>query len=251
MTPKSSSLPVSPTDAVNDTVPTWPPGVTLPVRMPEEEGLIALLRHWRNYGQELRMAAGTGFYPDTTFALLRRGWRRTGEGLLLLLHSQLWDLDAQALRGAIQDVLALPLEQRTVIPEWNVSDHWEPSSEPDDDNLFCSSREDALANGVLIDVTEAAKKAGFRVPVALTQALWADIHALPERVQGAADPAGRLLDVLLLGHCALEQQAPEASSCLYSLEMPLGEARDYRVKAVRGPGDGGEAVITLMQPGEE
>ena len=134
MTPKeSSSLPFAPTDAPNDPVPTWPPGVTLPVRLPEERAILALLRHWRKYGQELRRAAGTGFYPDTTFATLRRGWRRTGEGLLLLLHSQLWDLDAQVLRGAIRDVLALPLEQETVAPEWNFFDHWEPSSQPDDD----------------------------------------------------------------------------------------------------------------------
>lgn len=237
-------------DAIEDTLPTWPPGVTQPLRAPEEQALIAMLRHWRRYGEELRQAAGTGYYLDTTFATLRQGWRQIGEGLCLLLHPELCDLNAQALEEAIRDALALPMEQEAEIREWNFFDDWEPSSEPDYE-AHCYSRADALADGVLIDVTETAEEAGFRYPVALTQALWADIHAIPEQLQGIAAPKGRLCNVLFVGRCAIKQQASQSSSCLYHLEMPVGDAQDYAVKAVCGPGDSGEPVITLMQPGED
>lgn len=36
------------------------------------------------------------------------------------------------------------------------------------------SRKQAIEDGVLIDVTEAANQLGFRVPVAMTSAAWGD-----------------------------------------------------------------------------
>ena len=45
-----------------------------------------------------------------------------------------------------------------------------------------SSRAQAIEDGVLVDVSDIAKEAGFRYPVALTSALWADIENIPARV---------------------------------------------------------------------
>ena len=36
------------------------------------------------------------------------------------------------------------------------------------------TRAQAIADGVLVDVSDTARDAGFRVPVALTSAVWAD-----------------------------------------------------------------------------
>ena len=238
-----------PVESAPDTLRSWPPGVTQPLRTPEERAIVAMLRHWKRYGEELRQAAGTGFYVDSTFATLRQGWRQIGEGFRLLLHSELFDLNAQALDAAIRDALALPMEQEEEPRSEDFFDNWEPSSEPDYE-ISCYSRADAIEDGVLIDVTETAKEAGFRVPVAITQGLWADIHAIPDSLKGAADPKGRLWDILFLGAQAMKKNGRD-SLCLYSLEMPVGESKRYKVKAHCGPGDNGEPVITLMKPEED
>jgi hypothetical protein len=57
------------------------------------------------------------------------------------------------------------------------------------------SRADALADGVLIDVSAVAWEAGFKVPVALTAAAWTKCVAVPPGV-ACQDEAGRLWDVL-------------------------------------------------------
>ena len=59
------------------------------------------------------------------------------------------------------------------------------------------TRADAIRDGVLIDVTAAAREAGFRYPVALTTAAWAKCGAVPPGV-ACQDEAGRLWDVLTM-----------------------------------------------------
>ena len=48
---------------------------------------------------------------------------------------------------------------------------------------------EALEDGVLVDVTKTAKEAGFRIPVAITRATWAEDVAVPEGIFGQ-DTAG-------------------------------------------------------------
>jgi len=47
----------------------------------------------------------------------------------------------------------------------------------DADLIHSYTRAEALADGTLIDVSETAREAGFRVPVALTRAAWFDCVA--------------------------------------------------------------------------
>ena len=49
----------------------------------------------------------------------------------------------------------------------------------------------AIADGVLIDATELAKEAGFRIPVAVTAGVWAECVAVPAGVADQ-DETGRL-----------------------------------------------------------
>jgi hypothetical protein len=57
------------------------------------------------------------------------------------------------------------------------------------------SRAEAIADGVLVDVSEVANEAGLRFPVALTRAVWERCVAVPPGV-ACQDEAGRLWDVL-------------------------------------------------------
>ena len=64
------------------------------------------------------------------------------------------------------------------------------------------TREQALANGVLIDVTSWAQETGFRVPVAFTAALWA---LMADTATAADSVRGRAHDVLTVAVVTVRQ----------------------------------------------
>ncbi len=114
------------------------------------------------------------------------------------------------------------------------------------------SRAQALADGVLVDVSPLAREAGFKVPVAMTAAAWADCVAWPAGVAGQ-DETGRLWDVLYLagwkgrGH-------PERNVVVFGvLRVAPGETAPTYValKLHIGPGDQGEPVATILLLGED
>lgn len=115
------------------------------------------------------------------------------------------------------------------------------------------TRAEALADGVLVDVTETAREAGFTVPVALTAGVWADVNDLSGRhVSAGQDAPGRLWDLLFMAqHGARRRENRDRSEFIYSLIMPVGGSNNYRAKCHIGPGDGGEPVITIMRPDED
>ena len=112
------------------------------------------------------------------------------------------------------------------------------------------TRADALTDGVLIDVTPIARAAGFTVSVAVTHALMADIESVPSSLIGLADRDGRVWDVLHMTRAEI-RRAGDTDRLEVSLVMPValpdGPLRMWTTfQAVIGPGDDGDAVITLM-----
>jgi len=115
------------------------------------------------------------------------------------------------------------------------------------------TRQQAIADGVLTDVSETAREAGFKYPVALTAAVWAKCVTIPPGVLGQ-DEAGRLWDVLWMLRCAIRISAdgPEVQFVLHVRNSnrdclpPL-----VSLKALCGPGDQGEPVLTVMLPDED
>lgn len=70
------------------------------------------------------------------------------------------------------------------------------------------SREQAIEDGFLVDLTEWASSdkgfhGGFTCPVAVTQALWIAIEAIPQSLTGIADVRGRAHDVLWMASLAV------------------------------------------------
>lgn len=119
------------------------------------------------------------------------------------------------------------------------------------------TRRQALDDGVLVDVSELAKEAGFRFPVALTRAAWGDCVEWSEadsKRQTYQNEAGRLWDVLWMASVAARRNSgSELRFQLY--RVPRG-GRGVRPRLVTlvmlcGPGDEGEPVITIMLPGED
>src|SRR5258707_1122633 len=115
------------------------------------------------------------------------------------------------------------------------------------------SRTQAIADGVLVDVTKTAREAGFKFPVALTAAVWERFVSVPEGVV-CQDEAGRLWDVHWMLRLAIAQGdggtvarfGVHVRNTNHSGIPPL-----VRLKALCGPGNSGEPVITVMLPDED
>lgn len=129
------------------------------------------------------------------------------------------------------------------------------------------SRAEAIADGVLVDVTEVAKEAGFTWPVAMTSAVWEDCVAWTDadsRRQTHQDQSGRLWDVVWMarvaaakqpGHSALTAHPDSPVRTFQMLRVPRdgksNRARPVMLKMGVGPDDYGNPCLTLMQPMED
>ena len=127
-----------------------------------------------------------------------------------------------------------------------------PAGNPFNELIFGYSRAQAIADGVLVDVSETAKEAGFRLPVALTRAVWDSYVAVPKGVV-AQDEAGRLWDIVWMCRSAISRLNQEGPQILFQLYVRNDNRRPRSVtlKAVCGPGDAGEPVLTIMRPEED
>lgn len=121
--------------------------------------------------------------------------------------------------------------------------------------IHAYTRADALRDGTLIDATGLARKAGFRVPVALSTAAWADAVVLTDAARDAGcDEVGRLWDVLWMLRCAIASAGNADRSDVRFVVLVVRdrpEPERVQLRALVGPGDGGEPVITIMLPGED
>lgn len=129
-------------------------------------------------------------------------------------------------------------------------------NQPTDDWPVIStySRAEALEDGTLVDVTPTAHEAGFRYPVAVTQALQAMLEPGEAEQALGQSYAGRLWDVLLMARL----NARRIQSDRFTFEVILAEASpdaldgleqpEVTLAAVCGPGDNGESVITIGLP---
>jgi Family of unknown function (DUF6573) len=110
------------------------------------------------------------------------------------------------------------------------------------------SREQALEDGVLVDVSAMAKEAGFKVPVAVTSALWSLLEPSSMDEGLGQSVEGRLWDVLAV----LRASARGGDAVVFDVLVASGEGtHPVRLKGIIGPGDHAEPVITIMLPDED
>ncbi len=121
-----------------------------------------------------------------------------------------------------------------------------------DDLIFAYTRSQAIADGVLVDVTTTAREAGIKYPVAVTRAVWCQYVEVPDGAQGQ-DEAGRLWDVLWMLAFAIRSSREPGDTLHYQLYVKTGKGRPKLVtlKAVCGPDDDGSPCITVMTPEED
>lgn len=113
------------------------------------------------------------------------------------------------------------------------------------------SRAQAIADGVLVDVTATAKEAGITYPTAVTHAVFERHVRVPDGVIGQ-DERGRLWDVLWMLRFAIAR-SPGGDVLLYTVFVRNDDTgpRPVELKALCHPGDEGEPVITVLLPDED
>jgi hypothetical protein len=121
----------------------------------------------------------------------------------------------------------------------------------DADLIHPYTRAQAIADGVLIDVSATARDAGIHFPVALTRAVWDRCVEVPPSVE-CQDEASRLWDLLYLLRVAIGASSG-GSTLLYRLYVRNDNRRPKPVtlKAVCGPGDDAAPVLTVMRTTED
>jgi len=118
----------------------------------------------------------------------------------------------------------------------------------DTDVVYAYTRTQAIQDGVLVDVSELAREAGFRWPVAVTAAVWALVSDIPVSRQGLESTDGRMWDVLWMARWAAKRGGSEG---LYDLVLRHGNKRKATLKLHTGPGDDGSPVCTILMPDED
>jgi hypothetical protein len=131
------------------------------------------------------------------------------------------------------------------------------------DDICCKTisiytRAQAIADGVLVDVSTLAKEAGFHIPVAMTAAAWADCVAWSDADslrQVTQDESGRRWDVLWMASIAA-RRARGAQRLAFQLHRVPRSGRGTRPRPITlnlhlGPGDDAEPVVTILMPEED
>ena len=115
------------------------------------------------------------------------------------------------------------------------------------------TRADALADGDLVDVSETAAEAGIRYPTAMTRAAWA-MAVEWTRDAGLQDERGRLWDVVWMLRNAMKRASGSELTFTVLVVPNVRGARlpkSVELRAVCGPGDTEEPVVTIMLPLED
>ena len=122
------------------------------------------------------------------------------------------------------------------------------------------SRAEAIADGVLVDITETAREAGIIFPVAITRSAWEGyIEASSyDKERWGQDLQGRLWDTIWMLRVAIRgrKQSEDYDSDPSKLHFEVyyrlhGHLRRIPLKALCRPGDDGSPIITIMLPEED
>lgn len=114
------------------------------------------------------------------------------------------------------------------------------------------TRAQAIEDGVLVDLSDLAREAGFKMPLAVTAGVRAILN--PEPMPSCQDWRGRAWDLLTILRLAIRRAHHGSDRVDFApLFILKSDAAPEAVAmwAHCGPGDDAEPVITIMLPGED
>ena len=115
------------------------------------------------------------------------------------------------------------------------------------------TRADAIADGVLVDLTAAYPEECrmYRYNVACTAAVWSLVDRAVTRRKHYNDEAGVVWDILYMSQRGVIAR-PDDQTVLFKVVITgTGKQCTHTLKAVCGPGDDLKPVITIMLPEED
>ena len=115
------------------------------------------------------------------------------------------------------------------------------------------TRADAIADGALVDLTAAYPEECrlYRYPVACTAAVWSLVAKAVTSRRHNNDEAGVVWDILYMSQRGVIAR-PDAQTVLFQVAITgTGKKKIHKMKAVCGPGDNWEPVVTIMLPEED
>lgn len=118
------------------------------------------------------------------------------------------------------------------------------------------TRKQAIKDGVLVDLSANFPEVCriYRFPVACTSSVWALIEeAVSNKRHGNDfnDLKGVVWDILYMSQRGVIRRPDESTVYFQVIITGTGRRKLHTLKAVCGPGDDGEPVITIMFPEED
>ena len=116
------------------------------------------------------------------------------------------------------------------------------------------TRADAIADGFLVDVSDTAKEAGFKWPVAVTRRVWDElVTPNPHDAQRGQSEKGRLWDVLSMARLAAKANKDDRDSVLFQV-IVLCDQKQKKVTlklVLSFESPEGGPCLTIMLPDED
>ena len=133
----------------------------------------------------------------------------------------------------------------------NTHDH---EAEPFGPVIYSYTRAQAVADGLQVEVTKTARKAGISFPVFLTRTVFDSFVAVPPGVS-CQDEAGRLWDIVWMLRFAIMRARPGVQRIPVALYVRNDNRRATLIKLVATCGpldiDDPQPAITVMLPDED
>ncbi|MES9681776.1 DUF6573 family protein [Gottfriedia acidiceleris] len=113
------------------------------------------------------------------------------------------------------------------------------------------TRAQAIEDGSLIDISKLGKEAGVKLPIAMTQTAYGRVVEPDEAAKSRGESVnGRLWDVLTM--FTLKARGSNSSIIRFKVVATVnGRNKTHELKAIIGPGDTLDPVLTIMLPDED
>ncbi len=113
-------------------------------------------------------------------------------------------------------------------------------------------RQEAIEDGVLIDLSHWEVAGIFKYPVACTSAVWEIIDRAVQNKNHCNDYEGVLHDIFNMAVLKMRQSNEITCYVLFTVIITgAGRKRNYEFKIHIGPGDNHNPVLTIMLPDED
>lgn len=123
----------------------------------------------------------------------------------------------------------------------------------DTEIISAYTRAQAIDDGILVDITEFAREAGFRAPVAVTSGVFSILEPSEELQKEGQDLKGRMWDMLWILRHEIRKSEWTDTTVFAPLMIKTSGGKPAPVKmwAKAGPGDQMEMVITIILESED